>query len=86
MKTKNLNKKIGIWAIIIAGLLMIPYITNAPWTSFDYIFAGIVLSALAATFEFLTRNAKGLKPRLIVGAGILVVIVLIIGWAATGPD
>ena len=86
MKTKNLIQKIIIWTLVTGGVLMIPYLKNAPWTSFDYILASIILSISAAVYEFLTRNAKGLKPRIIVTAGILVVIVLIMGWAATGPD
>lgn len=86
MKSKNLTNRLAIWAVIVAGVLSIPYLTNAPWTSGDFIFAGIVLYTLAVFYELITRNMKGLKPRLLVGLGFLVLIVLIIGWAATGPD
>ncbi len=85
MKHK-LTKRISIWAVVIAGILLIPFITNAPWTSFDYILAGIILFILSSIYEFTTINMKNVKNKLIVGAVILMVIILIMGWAATGSD
>jgi CDP-diglyceride synthetase len=85
MKHK-LTKRISIWAVVVAGILLIPFITNAPWTSFDYVFAGIVLFILSIIYEFTTINMKNVKNKLIVGAVILMVIILIMGWAATGSD
>jgi predicted PurR-regulated permease PerM len=86
MKTTNLNKKISIWAVVIAGVLAIPFITRAPWTLGDYFFAGIVLSILATIYEAVTKKMHSTKQKLIVAAIVLGIIVLIIGWAATGPD
>lgn len=86
MKRKKLTQRLGIWAIIVAGILMIPYITNAPWTTYDFVFAGIVLYILAIFFELITINMKSSRSRFFVGTVILMLIVLILGWAATGPD
>jgi 4-hydroxybenzoate polyprenyltransferase len=82
----NSLKKISIWAVVISGVLMIPFLTNAPWTKGDYIFAGIVLSALATIYELVTKKMRSTKQKLVVAAILLGVIVLIIGWAATGPE
>lgn len=86
MKPKNLTQRLGIWAIIVAGILTIPYITNAPWTTFDFTLAGMILYIMAVFYELATRNMKSLKSRLFVAAGVLIMIVLILGWAATGSD
>lgn len=87
MKThKNMTKKLGIWALVVAGILMIPLLTQAPWSAGDFIFAGIVLFILATIYEFTTRNMTSLKQKLLVGIILLGVIILIVGWAATGPD
>jgi len=86
MKAKNLQKRLGIWVIVVAGVLMIPFLTKAPWTQGDYIFAGAVLFILATIYEITTRNIKSFKHKLIVAAVLLGIIALIIGWAATGPD
>ena len=86
MKQKNIPQRLGIWALIIAAILMIPYLTSAPWTSFDFILAATVLFTLATIYELATKNMKSLKSRLMIGAGILILIVLIMGWAATGSD
>lgn len=83
---KNIKKRLSIWAIVIAGILMIPFLTQAPWTKGDFIFAGAVLFTLATIYEVTTRNMKNVKSKLIVAAVLLGVIVLILGWAATGPD
>lgn len=86
MKTKiNINKRLSIWAVIVSVVLMIPFVTKAPWTKGDYIFAGLVLMVLVAIYEFLTRN-KSKKHRFAVGLGFLIIVALILGWAATGPD
>lgn len=86
MKKINSNKRLGICVVVIAGILMIPFITKAPWTGSDYLFAGVVLSVLALIYEIVTKNMKSTKQKLIVAAILLGVIVLIIGWAATGPE
>jgi uncharacterized membrane protein YfhO len=88
MKNKNTNntkKRLGIWAIVVMAILMIPFLTNAPWTGSDYIFAGVVLFVLATAYELITRNLKNKFHHVLVGGAILLIIVLIIGWAATGP-
>jgi len=78
-------KRLCIWATVVALVLMIPLLTNAPWTGSDYIFAGIVLSICATVYVFATRNSNNVKRKAVVGAGVLFFIFLVMGWAATGP-
>ncbi len=79
------HRKIGIWALLIVLILSIPYIAKAPWTGSDYLFAGIVLFALAFIFEYVTRNTTNIYYKVLVGWGLMVCIALLIGWAASGP-
>lgn len=81
MKSKSLNQKLGIWAIVVALILSIPFITKAPWTLFDYIFAGIVLYSLSALYTLAAHKTKKTAYRLLTAAALLSVLVLIWGWA-----
>ena len=65
---------------------MIPLLTKAPWTSGDFIFAGVILYSLATIYELTTRKMTNNKHKLAVAVALLAAIVSIIGWAATGPD
>ena len=85
MKT-DITKRLGVWAVVVAGILMIPFLTQAPWTKGDFIYAGAALFALATIYEITTRNMKNVNQKIIIAAALLGFIVLIIGWAATGPD
>lgn len=82
----SLEKRMGRLIIIIVATLTIPYFTNAPWTGFDYLFAGIVLLGCATLYVFLTRNMNNNLHRIIVALAVLFFILLIIAWAATGPS
>lgn len=85
-QSKKIVNKLVFWSAVIITILLIPFATKAPWTSFDYIFAGTVLTILATIYEYATRNVTSLKSKSLVGFILLGVIVLIIGWAAGGPD
>lgn len=89
MKTNskpNILKRLGLWAGVVSGILMIPLLAKFPWTTFDFVFAGSVLFVLATFYELTTRNMTNHRHRLIVGIVVLLLIVLIQGWAAAGPD
>jgi hypothetical protein len=81
----NMPKRLGVSAVIVALVLMIPFVTNAPWTGSDYLFAGIVLSLCALVYVFATKNMPSRRSKALVAAAILLFIFLVIGWAATGP-
>ncbi len=81
MNTNNVSKRLSIWAVVVAGMLMIPFITGMPWTSFDYTFAGIIIFGLATIYELATRNMKKVNQKVIVAAIVLGVLVLIWAWA-----
>jgi hypothetical protein len=74
-------KKIAIWAVVVACILSIPLLGNAPWTLGDYIFAGSVLFAAGVVYELLARNMKNNLQRIVIGAIILFLLLLIWGWA-----
>lgn len=82
---RNIPKRLSVWAMIVVAILMIPLLTKAPWTGSDYVFAGIVLSLCAITYEMITRNMSNPKQRAAVGTGVLFFIFMVIGWAASGP-
>ncbi|HEX8227077.1 MAG TPA: hypothetical protein VF572_04390 [Candidatus Saccharimonadales bacterium] len=82
---RNIAKRLVSWAMVIAAVLLLPFATHAPWTGSDYVFAGIVLSVLAVLYELITKNMTQRRHRIFAGLGVLLIIFLIMGWAATGP-
>ncbi len=84
-ETKNIKKRLMVWAIIVTAILMIPFLAKAPWTESDFAFAGVVLFSLASVYELTTRNMKNKMHHIIVAMVLLFLIMLILAWAATGP-
>lgn len=82
---RNIAKRLSMWAIVVAAILPIPLLANAPWTAGDFVFAAVVLSACATVYELATKNMNNAKRRAAVGAAVLFFIFLVIGWAAAGP-
>lgn len=82
---KNLNKRLLIWAAIVAGILMIPFITKAPWTQGDYIFAGLVLFGSAAGYEVTASILKNRTQRLVAAAVAIGAVIFVWFLAVSGP-
>lgn len=83
---RNIKKRLRMWAIVVAAVLMIPFLAKAPWTVGDFVFAGVVLFSCATVYEFTTRNMSNKMHRIAVGLAVLAFIALVIAWAAAGPD
>jgi hypothetical protein len=80
MKYKRLN----IILIIIALLLLIPLIAmqftdEVNWSVFDFVIAGTLLFVTGVLCELALRKIKSFKYRLVILAGILLVLLAI--WA-----
>lgn len=84
MKKKSMTKRLSIWAAIVAAILMIPFVTKAPWTGSDYVFAGTVLFGAASIYEFTTRKMTNPNHRIIVGITVITVLIFIWGLAVSG--
>lgn len=74
MKNKRL---IGIF-LVITFLLLIPLITRAPWSLFDFAAAGVLLTGAGLIFEFLMRAVKKFEYR--IALGLVLLAVLFIVW------
>ena len=81
-KNKQTLKKLTMWAVVVLGILMLPVLAKAPWTSMDFIFAGTVLFGSATVYELATRNTKNKKYRIAVGIGVLLFLIMVQAWAA----
>jgi hypothetical protein len=78
MTMNILVKRLSIWALGIAALLMIPVIGKWPWTGSDFVFAIVVLFGSACAFEFIRKNAKSHAYR--IGVGLAVFGSLLLVW------
>ena len=83
-KRKNITKRLSLWAIFVAGLLMIPLVARAPWTISDFLFAAVILFGCATTYEVATRNMKNRNHRILVAAVVLAILIGIWGIAVSG--
>jgi hypothetical protein len=81
----NTLKRLALWEVVVVLILLIPFLSNAPWTGSDYVFAGIVLTLCATVYVYTTQDSNNAKRKLAVGAGVLIFICAVIGWAASGP-
>ena len=62
-----------------AALLLLPYVANAPWTTSDYVVAGVLLGSVGLAFEVIVRRSRSLSYRL--GAALAVVAAFLTVWA-----
>ncbi len=83
---KNVKKRLSVWAIVVAGVLMIPFLGKLPWTRGDFVFAGVVLFGLATIYEVSTKNMNNKMHRIAVGVAVAALLILVQAWAAAGPD
>lgn len=81
---RNITKRLSVWAILVALILMIPLFANAPWTPGDFVFAAILLFGSAFVYEFATRNMINKNKRIVVGVVVLGVLLFVWAGAATG--
>lgn len=72
-------KRLGVWAVVVASVLMIPLVSNAPWTGRDFALAGAVLYGAAVVYETIAHHVSTRIGR--VATGIVVVLVVIVIWA-----
>jgi hypothetical protein len=70
-------KRLSVWAIIIALVLMIPLVANWPWTAFDFVFASILFFGAAFAYEMVARIGDSTTYRLAVGLAVAAGVLLI---------
>ena len=70
-------KRLSIWALVVALILLIPVVGQWPWTLSDYVFAGILLFGVGVAYEFITRRATTTQYRIAVGLGVVTTLLLI---------
>jgi hypothetical protein len=86
---RNITKRLSVWAIVVAAVLMIPLIamrftTEVNWTAGDFIFGAIVLFGFAAIYEVATRNIVNKNDRIAVAVAVFLVLAFVWVGAATG--
>jgi hypothetical protein len=95
----NIVKRLGVWAIIVALLLLIPLCLlifqvklydpgsgweTLNWTFFDFIGAGVLLFSAATVFELATLKVTNRTRRIIIGIIVLVGLAFVWAMLATG--
>ena len=72
----------SIWRFVGWGtallLLLLPVLAGAPWTAFDFVFAGALLGGVGLAFELVVRKRSGFSYRL--GAAVALVTALLTIW------
>jgi len=77
-------KRMGIWTLVVAAILAIPLIGNAPWTLGDYIFASVILLGGATAYESATAGMNDKKMRMLTASLVLIIVIGI--WALAVAD
>ena len=82
--TQHADRGRGIpWRVIgwgtAAFLLLLPLVTNAPWTLSDYIFAGVLFAAVGGVFELAVRLSRNHSYRAAVAFALAAAFLIV--WA-----
>ena len=72
---QNMTRRLSVWAIIVAIILMIPLVAmqftdEVNWTLLDFVTAGSLLFGSALVYELATRKMINTKYRLAVGVAV----------------
>ena len=74
---QNMTRRLSVWAVVVAAVLMIPLLGKWPWTGSDFVFAGVLLFGSALVYELIARKGGTTAYRAAVGiacaAGLLLV-------------
>ena len=86
---KVMIKRLSVWSIVIAFILLIPLaltITGSGvdgdgfhWTPIDFVIAGILLLGTGLIFDIVIRMIKNIKHRIVTSVVLLIVLLLV--WA-----
>ena len=79
MITHNLRLFRNLLAV--GAILLIPVIAEFPWTSLDFIFAGVVLTGAVLLSEWVLRKIYNPFYRVALLGGIATMLLLIWAWA-----
>jgi len=84
MELINKNKRLVIILSVAIVVLFIPLIAmkftnDVNWSPLDFVVGGILLGGTGLIFEFILRNIKTLRYRILFGIALFVVLFLI--WA-----
>ena len=83
-RQSKLGKRLSVWVMIVATILLIPLLAKAPWTAGDFVFGAIILFGFATTYELLTRDMSNTHHRALVGLGVVAALLFVWVAAATG--
>ena len=61
-----------------ALLLLLPWVTGAPWTGSDYLFAAVLFGSVGLAFELVVRKSRNLSYRF--GAALTVIAAVMTIW------
>ena len=77
--------RVRLWlAAAAAGLLVLPFVLDLPWTAGDYVFAALLLFGSLALYEVATRLSGDFAYRAGAGLAILSTFLLMCGNGAVG--
>lgn len=82
IKPRNLFKRLAVWLVVVAAVLMIPLIARFPWTLGDFIFGFVMLFGAASMYEIVTKDMRS-NARFIIGVAVGSVLFVLWVLAAT---
>jgi hypothetical protein len=81
---QNITRRLVVWGIVVAALLMIPLLGRWPWTASDFVFASVLLFGSALTYELIARKGGTTAYRAAVGVACAAGLLLVWMNAAVG--
>lgn len=86
---QNLTKRLGVWALVVAAILMIPLVamqftSEVNWTGSDFVFGAVVLFGFATIYELIANKLTTSSQRITLGLVVFLVFAFVWVGAATG--
>ena len=81
---QNITRRLIVWAIVVAAVLMIPLLGKWPWTGGDFVFGAVVLFGSALVYELVARKGGTTAYRAAVGIACATGLILVWINAAVG--
>ena len=74
---QNIARRLSVWAAVVVLLLLVPFVTRAPWSLADFVIAGTLLFGTGVAYELVARKGCTTAYRAAVGIACAAALLLI---------
>jgi hypothetical protein len=81
---QNIPRRLFVWAVVVALILLVPLLAQAPWDLFDFVVTGGLLFGVGFAYELVARSSGNTVYRIALGIGLVAAFLLALVNGAVG--